>query len=160
MREGTNERMNERTYTTTKHITTLLLRSRVKTSCNIDWMLLLWSMGWMKLICTHCSCSESQFWWFGIHRNRRSDKLYYVSDFAKTGCNIALNFLYPEEEALGLVRTYMSETPLFVIFSRIAGDRYPSLNHTSSTSSHIIQYQLKNSFLYIVCIGTFTNYTL
>ncbi len=38
MREGTNERtnihhdqtQNERTYTTTKHITTLLLRSRVK----------------------------------------------------------------------------------------------------------------------------------
>ncbi len=30
MREGMNERMNERTYTTTKHITTLLLRSRVK----------------------------------------------------------------------------------------------------------------------------------
>ncbi len=30
MREGTNEQKNERTYTTTKHITTLLLRSRVK----------------------------------------------------------------------------------------------------------------------------------
>ncbi len=30
MREGTNERTNERMYTTTKHITTLLLRSRVK----------------------------------------------------------------------------------------------------------------------------------
>ncbi len=30
MREGTNERTNERTYTTTKHITTFLLRSRVK----------------------------------------------------------------------------------------------------------------------------------
>ncbi len=30
MREGTNEQTNERTYTTTKHITTLLLRSRVK----------------------------------------------------------------------------------------------------------------------------------
>ncbi len=32
MREGTNERTNERMYTTTKHITTLLLRSRVKTA--------------------------------------------------------------------------------------------------------------------------------
>ncbi len=30
MREGTNERTNEQTYTTTKHITTLLLRSRIK----------------------------------------------------------------------------------------------------------------------------------
>ncbi len=30
MREGTNERTNEQTYTMTKHITTLLLRSRVK----------------------------------------------------------------------------------------------------------------------------------
>ncbi len=30
--EQTDERMNKRTYTTTKHITTLLLRSRVKIS--------------------------------------------------------------------------------------------------------------------------------
>ncbi len=31
MRKGTNERTNERTYTTTKRITTLLLHSQVKT---------------------------------------------------------------------------------------------------------------------------------
>ncbi len=30
MREGMKERTNKRTYTTTKHITTLLLRSRIK----------------------------------------------------------------------------------------------------------------------------------
>ncbi len=33
MREGRKEGTNERIYTTTKHITTLLLRSRVKTQC-------------------------------------------------------------------------------------------------------------------------------
>ncbi len=32
MREGTNEQTNERMYTMTKHITTLLLRSRVKST--------------------------------------------------------------------------------------------------------------------------------
>ncbi len=32
-KEGTNERTNKRMHTTTKHITTLLLRSRVKNSC-------------------------------------------------------------------------------------------------------------------------------
>ncbi len=33
-KEGTNERTNERMYTMTKHITTLLLRSRVKNRMN------------------------------------------------------------------------------------------------------------------------------